>query len=73
MSAKDRIRVGNRTVGISNPDKELFSGDRIIKAELIDYYRSVARPMLTHLRGRPLAMERHPDRPICSPTGTPTS
>ncbi|WP_156725440.1 non-homologous end-joining DNA ligase [Streptomyces apocyni] len=61
MSTQDSIRVGKRTVAISNPDKELFPDDGITKAELIDFYRSVSRPMLTHLRGRPVAMERHPD------------
>ncbi|MFI6488772.1 non-homologous end-joining DNA ligase [Streptomyces sp. NPDC050564] len=58
---KDEMRVGSRRVPLSNPDKELFPDDGITKAELIDYYRSVARPMLTHLKGRPLVMERHPD------------
>ncbi|MEU9283671.1 non-homologous end-joining DNA ligase [Streptomyces sp. NPDC048275] len=58
---KDEIRVGDRKVALSNPDKELFPDDGITKAELIDYYRSVARPMLTHLKDRPLVMERYPD------------
>ncbi|WP_327420359.1 non-homologous end-joining DNA ligase [Streptomyces sp. NBC_01230] len=61
MSTRNRIRVGDRTVAISNADKELFPDDGITKAELIDFYRTVSRPLLTHLRGRPLAMERHPD------------
>lgn len=58
---KDEIRVGDRRVPLSNPDKELFPDDGITKAELIDYYRTVTRPMLTHLKDRPLVMERHPD------------
>ncbi|AJT62991.2 hypothetical protein T261_1305 [Streptomyces lydicus] len=57
----DTVRVGDRAIAISRPDKELFPDDGITKAELIDYYRAASRPMLTHLRGRPLAMERHPD------------
>lgn len=59
--ARDEIRVGNRKVALSNPAKELFPDDGITKAELIDYYRTVARPMLTHLKDRPLVMERYPD------------
>ncbi|KOV58957.1 ATP-dependent DNA ligase [Streptomyces sp. NRRL WC-3618] len=31
------------------------------KADLVDYYRSVAPFMLPHLRGRPLMLERRPD------------
>ncbi|MGW2321694.1 non-homologous end-joining DNA ligase [Streptomyces sp. NPDC001680] len=58
---RDEIRVGGRRVSLSNPDKELFPDDGITKAELVDYYRSVARPMLTHLKDRPLVMERYPD------------
>ncbi|MFF8726622.1 non-homologous end-joining DNA ligase [Streptomyces sp. NPDC015171] len=65
MSAKaktrDELRVGGRTVPLSHPDKEMFPGDGITKAELVDYYRTVARPMLTHLRNRPVVMERYPD------------
>lgn len=60
-TAKDEIRVGDRRVPVTRLDKELFPDDGITKAELIDYYRTVARPMLTHLRGRPLVMERYPD------------
>ncbi|MEU9157599.1 non-homologous end-joining DNA ligase [Streptomyces sp. NPDC048417] len=58
---RDEIRVGDRKVALSNPDKELFPDDGITKAELIDYYRTIARPMLSHLRDRPLVMERYPD------------
>ncbi|MGW7329986.1 non-homologous end-joining DNA ligase [Streptomyces sp. NPDC054840] len=57
----ERIRTGRRTVDISRPDKVLFPGDGITKADLAGYYRTVARRMLPHLRGRPLMLERHPD------------
>ncbi|MFD7256592.1 non-homologous end-joining DNA ligase [Streptomyces sp. NPDC059874] len=57
----ERMRSGRRTVEISRPDKVLFPGDGITKADLADYYRTVARRMLPHLRGRPLMLERHPD------------
>jgi bifunctional non-homologous end joining protein LigD len=56
-----QVSVGGRSVPLSNPDKELFPEDGITKAELVDYYRGVARPMLTHLRNRPVVMERYPD------------
>ncbi|MCQ4083751.1 non-homologous end-joining DNA ligase [Streptomyces sp. RB6PN25] len=58
---KETIGVGTRSVPLSNPDKELFPDDGITKAELADYYRTVARPMLPHLKDRPLVMERYPD------------
>jgi bifunctional non-homologous end joining protein LigD len=52
-------------VEVHRPDKVLFPGDvgakEYTKADLVDYYRSVAPFMLPHLRGRPLMLERHPD------------
>ncbi|MEU7057760.1 non-homologous end-joining DNA ligase [Streptomyces sp. NPDC046197] len=60
-----RVRAGRRTVEVHRPDKVLFPGDdgakEYTKADLVDYYRSVAPYMLPHLRGRPLMLERHPD------------
>ena len=60
-TAREEIRVGGRSVTLSNPDKELFPDDGITKAELIDYYRGIAPLLLGHLRDRPLVMERYPD------------
>ncbi|GHI02978.1 ATP-dependent DNA ligase [Streptomyces cellostaticus] len=59
------IRAGRRTVEIQRPGKVLFPGTQdakeYTKGDLADYYRSVARYLLPHLRGRPLMLERHPD------------
>ncbi|MFD7604288.1 non-homologous end-joining DNA ligase [Streptomyces mirabilis] len=60
-TAEGTVRVGRRRVPVTNPDKELFPDDGITKAELVDYYRAVARVMLPFLRDRPLVMERYPD------------
>jgi bifunctional non-homologous end joining protein LigD len=61
MSDKQTVRVGRRTVEVSNPGKVLYPDDGITKGDLVDYYRRVARLMLPHLRSRPVAMERYPD------------
>ena len=61
MSDRRSVRVGRRTVEVSNPDKVLFPDDGVTKGDLVDYYRRVAGFMLPHLRGRPVAMERYPD------------
>jgi bifunctional non-homologous end joining protein LigD len=58
---KRSVRVGRRTVGVSNPGKVLYPGDGITKGDLVDHYLRVAGRMLPHLRGRPVAMERYPD------------
>jgi bifunctional non-homologous end joining protein LigD len=46
---------------ISHPDKVLFPADGITKGELAEYYASVAKVMLPHLRQRPVTMERFPN------------
>lgn len=61
MTDERRIRVGRRTVEISNPDKVLYPGDGITKADLVEHYRRVATLMLPHVKDRPAAMERFPD------------
>jgi bifunctional non-homologous end joining protein LigD len=61
MSDKRSVKVGRRTVEVSNPDKVLFLDDGITKGDLVDYYRRVAEFMLPHLRDHPVAMERYPD------------
>ncbi|MEV0204132.1 non-homologous end-joining DNA ligase [Streptomyces sp. NPDC050788] len=59
------VRAGRRTVRVHRAGKVLFPGDgdakEYTKGDLVDYYRSAARLMLPHLRGRPLMLERHPD------------
>ncbi|MFF3316599.1 non-homologous end-joining DNA ligase [Streptomyces sp. NPDC003035] len=61
MSAAHTVRAGRHTVEVRRPEKVLFAEDGITKADLAAYYRTVARRMLPHLRGRPLMLERHPD------------
>lgn len=61
MTDERPIRVGRRSVEISNADKVLYPGDGITKGDLVEYYRRVAEWMLPHLKDRPLALERYPD------------
>jgi len=60
-----RVKVGARTLALSNLDKELYP-DGTTKAEIIDYYTRVSEVLLPHLRRRPLTRIRFPegaDRP----------
>jgi bifunctional non-homologous end joining protein LigD len=57
----DEITVGGVTVPLSHPDKVLFPGDGITKADLARYYADVAESMLRWLRDRPVTMVRYPD------------
>ena len=46
---------------ISRPDKVLFPGPDLTKADLAAYYDDVAEVMLPHLVSRPLVLHRFPD------------
>jgi bifunctional non-homologous end joining protein LigD len=55
------VRVGSRTIDVSNSDKSLYPDDGITKGDVVDYYRRIADFMVPHLEGRPLALHRFPD------------
>lgn len=59
--ADKSIKVGGRTLDLSNTDKVFFPKDKITKGDIIDYYRRIAEVMLPHMRNRPISMERFPD------------
>ncbi|TMA93279.1 MAG: ATP-dependent DNA ligase [Deltaproteobacteria bacterium] len=58
---EELVRIDQRDVKITRPEKILFPEDGITKRDLIDYYRRVVSWILPHLRARPIAMERYPD------------
>ena len=45
---------------ITHPEKVMFPDDGITKGDLAEYYETVSKVMLPHLRGRPITMERYP-------------
>lgn len=53
--------VDERTIVVSNADKELYPDEHLTKTDVVDHYQSVADAMLPHLRGRPLSLRRFPD------------
>jgi bifunctional non-homologous end joining protein LigD len=55
------VRVGSKTLRISNLDKVLYPATGFTKAEVIDYYNAIAPVMLPHVKDRPVAMKRFPD------------
>lgn len=55
------VRVGSRTLSLSNLDKVLWPRDGYTKGDLIEYYQGVASVALPHLRGRPLTLQRYPN------------
>lgn len=55
------VKVGKRTVELSNLKKVLWPDDEIVKAELIHYYLKLAPTILSHIKGRPLSVVRYPN------------
>jgi bifunctional non-homologous end joining protein LigD len=55
------VRVGDRSLELSNLDKVLYPEAGFTKGEIIDYYTRVAPALLPHLRDRALTRIRFPD------------
>jgi bifunctional non-homologous end joining protein LigD len=55
------MRIGDREVVISHPDKVLFPAAGITKLDLVRYYVAVAEGALRGAGGRPNMMVRYPD------------
>ena len=54
-------QVGKRKLEVSNLEKVLFPEDQVTKAEVIQYYLSIAPTLLNHIKGRALTLIRFPD------------
>ena len=55
------VKVGRRTVTVSNLGKVLYPAGRFTKAQVLDYYRRVAPVLLPHFERRPITLVRFPD------------
>jgi bifunctional non-homologous end joining protein LigD len=55
------VKVGSRTLSLSNLDKVLWPRDGYTKGDLIDYYRNISEFILPHLTDRPLTLQRYPN------------
>jgi bifunctional non-homologous end joining protein LigD len=52
--------IDGHEITVTHPDKVLFPADGITKGELVEYYGSIAKRMIPHVRDRPLHMNRFP-------------
>lgn len=55
------MKVGRRSIDVSNRDKVFFPGSGLTKGDLVEYYRRVAEHLLPHARNRLVSMRRFPD------------
>src|SRR5947207_14067474 len=61
MARRGSLKIDNRELAISNPDKVLYPGRKFTKAEVVAYYLRVAPFVLPHFRNRPVTLKRYPD------------
>jgi len=55
------VRVGGRTVRLTNLHKPFWPELGITKGDLLRYYVSVSRWLIPHLKGRAMVMKRYPN------------
>jgi bifunctional non-homologous end joining protein LigD len=55
------VRVGDRSLSLSNLDKVLWPKTGFTKGQLIDYYSRIAAVMVPHLTRRPITLRRWPN------------
>ena len=58
---KQKLRVGNRTLEVSNLDKVFYPETGFTKGDVIEYYKAVASVVVPHLKGRPVTLKRYPN------------
>src|SRR5689334_7050857 len=57
----EHLTIGRRRIEVSNLDKVLYPGTKFTKADVIDYYITISRYLLPHLKDRPVTLKRFPD------------
>jgi len=55
------LKIGRRSVPLSNPQKVLYPDAGFTKADVVHYYLEVAPYLLPHLADRPLTLKRYPN------------
>ncbi|HEV2319869.1 MAG TPA: non-homologous end-joining DNA ligase [Verrucomicrobiae bacterium] len=61
MSTKSKLKIGNKTIEVSNLDKIFYPKTGFTKGQTIDYYIRVSRALLPHLKDRPITLKRYPE------------
>jgi bifunctional non-homologous end joining protein LigD len=61
MAGDRKIRIGNRSLELSNLDKVFYPQTGFTKGDVIEFYSSVAGVLIPHLRDRPITLKRYPN------------
>ncbi|KIC62700.1 DNA ligase D [Chryseobacterium taiwanense] len=58
----DKVKkIGKQQVTLTNQNKLYFPADGITKGEVVDYYQSISKFILPHLKNRPQSLNRFPN------------
>lgn len=61
MASKSQLKIGNKTIEVSNLDKVFYPKTGFTKGQTIDYYIRVSAVLLPHLKNRPITLKRYPN------------
>src|SRR6202012_1333431 len=61
MTKKTALKIGGKSVPVSNLDKVYYPATGFTKGGMIAYYIKIAPVLLPHLKERPLTMKRYPN------------
>ena len=61
MPEKSQLKIGNRTIEVSNLNKVFYPQTGFTKGQIIDYYIRVSPFLLPHLKDRPISLKRYPN------------
>ncbi len=62
-AGKDDVekKIGKQKLKLTNQNKIYFPDDDVTKGDVIDYYQSISKYILPHLKNRPQSMNRYPN------------
>lgn len=61
MGNSTTLKIGDRSVDVTNLDKVFYPKTGFTKGEVIDYYIKISPVLLPHLKNRPISLKRYPD------------
>ncbi|HWP24665.1 MAG TPA: non-homologous end-joining DNA ligase [Candidatus Binatia bacterium] len=59
--AGESVKIGGKTLALSNLEKVLFPKTGFTKGQVIDYYAQVSHYLIPHLKDRPITLNRLPN------------
>ena len=57
---KTELRVGGKTLAVTNLEKVIYPKTGFTKGDVLDYYVRASPVLLPHLKGRPITLKRYP-------------